>query len=165
MKSSIEGCTRFCDTCPMRNLSALQLDYDDIHRVRREIQSGNDMAELKPMEPTDQLEVDTVTPINHMISSWDKNDGPDAVTVQFGHSDKLIMSERYQFPYTTTLDMVSDCTGPHKVKTGLFRSALVCGAYEAGITALPLSGLQREAYLDLLSRDKAKADRRNKEDR
>lgn len=141
MKSSIEGCARFCDGCPNKPAEpSFLLDEAAINQLH-----SNSFEPL--VADVDPADVNTI--VNNRVMSLadcNKPDAPSASYATFRRSGTLNAGV-HVFPVTTTLDMIKKCNGPTKIKRSLFRSSMVCGAYQAGLDALPDDEAARTAYI------------------
>jgi len=134
MKSNLEGCVRMCETCPKRALEAMYMDPEIISQIWKDITEGRD-HQGQHFPEIDPLDLDKVT-TNHIgeLADYGKKD---IDTVDFlTFSRQRSTGSTLPFPLGTTLEMIGACTGPEKIKRGLFRSSMRCGAYQQAMQAV-----------------------------
>lgn len=130
----MDGCVRMCDTCPKRALNAAYMDPEIIAQIRRDVVEGRE-PQRRRFSEIDPLDVDHAASISvGSLADYGKEDAAMLPFLTF--SRRRSTTSSLSFPVSTTLEMISTCTGPEKVKRGLFRSSLQCGAYQEGLRLL-----------------------------
>jgi len=122
-----------CETCPKRASSGVFFDPEIVALIKDNIVQGNDDAndELRFPE-VDPLELDHA--LTHRVGDLADYGNPDAEMISYlVFNRKRTSFQTYPFPVTTTLEMIGACSGPEKIKRGLFRSSMQCSAYREGM--------------------------------
>lgn len=138
MKSTLEGCVRMCDNCPKRADRAVFLDPAIIARIHDDIVQGNydsdDSFTLPEIDPLD-LDLATTNRVGDLADYGKKEEDIDTVNF-ITFSRQRSTGSTLPFPLGTTLEMIGACTGPEKIRRGLFRSSMQCGAYQQAMQAV-----------------------------
>lgn len=123
-----------CDTCPKRALRATYMDPEIVAQIWKDTTDGLDYQgqHFPIIDPLD-LDKTTTTRIGDLADYGKENiDTVDFLTFSRQHSTGSTLP----FPLGTTLEMIGACTGPEKIKRGLFRSSMRCGAYQQAMQAV-----------------------------
>lgn len=157
MKSSIEGCVRLCNDCPKRSLRAYALDHTVLRQLREQVMNDQ-WDEPVSLAETDPQDVDGINEIRvASLVDYGRSDPLFTPFVELSRTDTLIEG-KHPFPYTTTLDIIERCQGPEKIRRGIFRSVLLCGAYQESLAAIPDDDAQaKAAYVTFLDEEERAA--------
>lgn len=152
MKSSIEGCVRMCPNCPNRATSARLFTPEIMRALQASIASGDNGDTTDLMPDVDPLDINRVATSKHMdFKDYGKKYANAVYTASLSREGTLRVGAM-EFPYNTTLAMVEACTGPTRVKIGLFRTALKCGAYSNALANLGWEPSALKVYNEYLER-------------
>ena len=125
-----------CGNCPKRADRAVFLDPTIIAQFRDMITQGDyDPDDSLRLPEIDPLDLDHVT--TNRVGDLADYGKEDIETVKFlTFSRQRSTGSTLPFPLGTTLEMIGACTGPEKVKRGLFRSSMQCGAYQEAMRGI-----------------------------